>query len=856
MTLSRSNLSNSNALQGCTGKAILLIFFLVSSIPLMAFARWKTYTNTNHVTDIAITQTQIYSASWGGVSVYDKLTDAFDSQDDIEYSHTLTSVDGLTSNDVRTLAYEPSSRDLWVGTYNDGITILKSTGNKVLNVGSGLPSNKVRRIIVKGSYIYVATDAGISQFYYLPGISFPLLLHQYNEQNTQNGLNSNDVHDIAINTNGWLYCGTSSGISYVHTDSLDIDAAWHNWTNYNSPLSSDPILSISVNNDVLAANTFMTVHKLNMSDASPTWQSWSTEDDALADSVSTVSLSPENDIYVAYGFWNENEMSLRRHSTSTYAVISQANTLTNYTQGATKANRSEPAPSIYRFLLSPLNTIFCTWGEGTFAFSGNNQITLINDCIGFQTISEIATDHNNKSWFVGGWQGALMTRKGTRGVSSWEDGNWQTYNFQNSPLISDNMLNVAIDAKNKKWFGSWDAVFEQYGWNDGAVAFDDETGDWEWYNNDGVKVWAADSTHWSANIAGAHPIYNNTVSEIYVDKKDNIIINSSGSGMTVYNRDYEFVGNVQLPSYFSQSQAVVSIFDTGSRYFIGTYNDRGMIIWNNSQLVMDSNDYWVTPPSGMELNNCIVYGVVALTNQFGEEEDWIASSAGLIMWNGTDWYKFDTDIKTRIWKNGAWSQSLNDGATWYYYDEERIFGSVRTSPTAIFLDPFNRIWIGSQDNGFSMYNPATERFTNYYQANSPLLSNFITCFGYDSINGTLLIGTPDGLNTLEIGIETKTETKLNTVKAFPNPFYPAKDGVVRIVNVPSALESMPAGSNRCKIFDVAGALIAELTEGEFAQFTWNGNSSSGKKCSSGVYYFVVTSSEGVTKRGKFAMIQQ
>ena len=186
-------------------------------------------------------------------------------------------------------------------------------------------------------------------------------------------------------------------------------------------------------------------------------------------------------------------------------------------------------------------------------------------------------------------------------------------------------------------------------------------------------------------------------------------------------------------------------------------------------------------------------------------------------------------------------------------DEERLFGSVRTTPTAIYLDPFGRIWIGSLENGFTMYDPDSERFTNYFMANSPLLSNYITTFGYDPIRGKLLIGTPEGLNTLSIGIEIKTETKLRTVKAYPNPFFPDKDGIVQIVNLPS--QSMPSGKNVCKIFNSAGELVIELPENNFARFDWDGLNKKGKKCSSGIYYFVVTDSKGETKRGKLALIR-
>ena len=812
------------------------LFMLLIS-PLQA-RMWETFTNTNNVTDAVMTPDKIYTATWGGVVEY-RLTDGAP-----EYVTTITSVDGLVSNDVRTLAFEESTGDLWAGTFNNGISIIKPAGMQTLDANSGLPSNRVRRIIIRQSYIYVATDLGISQFYYLPDVYFPLLLNQYNNANTQGGLVSNDVRDITIAENGYLYCATASGVSYVHTDSLDFDAAWHSWMYYNSPLPNAPILSISAGSNFVAMNSMTSVHRISSDPFTNDWQTWTRNSGGLVDSVFTVKIYNNSLIFLSYGIWNEDTMNLTRKTPYVLSVIESTGNVDFITPPI-----DEPLPEscIYRFVLYPSQAlVFATWGQGTFWDTNEAYFQLEDNCIGFQTISEITTDANHNIWFGSGWLGPSMTRKGTRGVSKWSNGNWTTYTTKNSPLTSNNISNLAIDQNNKKWFGSWDSPFEPNQWRPGVNVFDDATGDWLWYTRDGIRTWV-DSTGWSVADPTTPKIYNNTIAEVYVDKAGNIFVNSSGAGMTVLDKDYDFLGYVQLPTSFSQFQLTISIYHSGSRYFFGTRNDRGLIIWNSNTLPIGGGDNWIIPPVS-ELNSCVVHGVVTIINAFQEEENWIATSLGLFMWDGNDWYKYDTDIKRRRYSNGLW---VND--TLYYVDEERLFGSVRTTPTSIYLDPFGRIWIGSLENGFTMYDPVSERFTNYFMANSPLLSNYITYFGYDPIRGKLLIGTPDGLNTLDIGIEIKTEEKLRTVKAFPNPFFPDKDGFVRIVNLPS--ESMPKGNNICKIYNSAGELVIELEENYFARFDWNGRNKDNKKCSSGVYFFVVTDAKGRTERGKFALIR-
>ena len=117
----------------------------------------------------------------------------------------------------------------------------------------------------------------------------------------------------------------------------------------------------------------------------------------------------------------------------------------------------------------------------------------------------------------------------------------------------------------------------------------------------------------------------------------------------------------------------------------------------------------------------------------------------------------------------------------------------------------------------------------------------------------MLIGTPEGLNTLIIGYQIKPETNLNTLKIYPNPFYPDKDKSVTIINYPSG--TMPRGKNKCRIYDSSGALVITLEENELAQFDWDGLNSAGKKCATGIYFVVVTDEKGNRQTGKIALLR-
>ncbi|MDP2401330.1 MAG: gliding motility-associated C-terminal domain-containing protein, partial [Actinomycetota bacterium] len=76
---------------------------------------------------------------------------------------------------------------------------------------------------------------------------------------------------------------------------------------------------------------------------------------------------------------------------------------------------------------------------------------------------------------------------------------------------------------------------------------------------------------------------------------------------------------------------------------------------------------------------------------------------------------------------------------------------------------------------------------------------------------------------------------------------------VQIVNQPP--DVMPAGKNKCRVYDSSGALVIILEENEFSRFEWNGRNAAGKNCASGVYFYVVTDENGNTRRGKIALLR-
>lgn len=829
-------------------KSILIIVLLAGLAFHLGAANWQTITNTSHVYDLMVQGDDIYFSSWGGVVQLSPQTGGgvSPSLSSLAQKNIWTTADGIASNDVRNIEFITLSNSLWLGSAFSGVSIINPQGVQQINTSLGLPSNRVSKIIENGNEILVATSDGLASFYYLEGVNFPLMLDQYTTENTGGGLLSNEIDAMALAPNNYLYFSSEEGISYVHLDSLAIDSAWGHFSAGSVPTGWEN--KLGVNSLYLAVATPTEVYLHPIDPHQGTWQSFTAADGILGNPIASVCLDQQNSVWISYGSWNEDFLSFDRTLDTLMTTIDNSGNVKHWREF--EAGLGDK--SISKIVSYDGSIYLCTWGDGIYR-QGADPETWDHyqpNTIGFPKIVNIVTDHNHAAWFSSGNLREIPQRKSSLGASKFLNGEWRTYNIANSPIHTDNILTVMVDSRNRKWFGTYDVVEgnSPEGWLNGLTVWDEDTGEWKHFTRWGIRTWNHETQTWNPYIEGSPTLLSNTIGYIAKDINGNMLVAGYDRGFSVFDPNDNLIGEFTIPN--SVYQRSIYAFHNGRQYFIGTYSDRGLMIWNHDSIPVTGGEHWITPAPS-DLNNCQVYGVVTIESPYEGIQHWIAASTGLFMWNEQSWYKYDTSIKRYIYNEstGQWNNDLL-----YYVDEERLYGSVRTTPTAIFLDPFGRIWIGSLEHGISMYDPQTERYTNYYTDNSPLLTDYITAFGYEPVQGLLLIGTPDGLNTLRIGKSIKPPSVLEKVKAYPNPFYPDGSNFVQIVNQPS--DVMPQGANDCRIYDLSGAMVIQLQENTFSRFEWDGRNSAGKDCGSGVYYFVVADSGGNVKRGKIALIRK
>lgn len=828
-------------------KKVLLISWTLA-LTLLFGQNWQIINNVNHVYDLEKDGDSIYFSSWGGVTEIEG-SDALPLSQR-EQVQQLSTGDGLVSNDIRHLSLIDVSNSLWMGSSQDGISSLGEQGMLSVDESLGLPSLRINRLLEVDSRILVATGQGLCVFYYLEDVNFPMMLSQYNSTNTAGALPNHNIYDMILSDNNILYMAHDMGISYVHIDSLEVNSAWKNLSTMPAfPIIGDLRLSSSKDHLALSAYGRIWVRR-NDSDTNP-WRVLRPYDSSLQWPISTIHLDNENQLWVAYGEWDNDKLIYKSPSDTLLTRVDLTSLDTVQWERNTDGFGLNHISRIKEF---DGEIYICTWGDGIARYKNDEWEYFQPDNIAFPKITMSKTDHNNALWFASGIIGDYVVRKGTMGVSAYKDGHWLSFNTDNSPLHSNNILNLEVDAQNRKWFGAWWTDYNQTGNRYGLSIYDDRDDSWQWISHESSRMWNYDMNNWGPELEDGPTLLTSTIGGIYRDRYDNMFVLSYDGGVNVlktYEDSLVVHSKFRLPN--APHQRVVNAYHNGRQYFFGTEYDNGLSIWNHDSIPEEDGDYWLQPNEIVqELRDGKIYGVTSVQSPYSPSgwQHFVASGAGLFMWDELYWYRYDVYIKR--YRFDPVSQNwAND--TLYYADEERLFGSTRTYPLSIYGDPFGRVWVGSEAHGLSMYDPVHERFTNYYQGNSPLLSNQIISLGYDPLEGRLLIGTTEGLNTLRIGRTEKPETDLQELKVFPNPFRPNGHNYAQIVNLP--LDSMPGGKNECRIYSSSGQLVRKLEENLFSRFEWDGKNKEDKLVSSGVYFFVVTDADGNTARGKLAIIR-
>jgi hypothetical protein len=166
--------------------------------------------------------------------------------------------------------------------------------------------------------------------------------------------------------------------------------------------------------------------------------------------------------------------------------------------------------------------------------------------------------------------------------------------------------------------------------------------------------------------------------------------------------------------------------------------------------------------------------------------------------------------------------------------------------TSIAIDPANRKWFGTKNNGLWLFSETGEELVQRFTAeNSPLPSNAITSIFVEEVTGEVFIGTDKGLVSFKSDATKGTFVHQN-VEIYPNPVSSSFSGEIVINGL--------VNNAIVKITDVSGKLVKQ-TRANGATATWNARDVSGSRVQAGIYLVFSSNADGTeTFVGKIAII--
>ncbi|MBI5267463.1 MAG: hypothetical protein HY851_09555 [candidate division Zixibacteria bacterium] len=167
------------------------------------------------------------------------------------------------------------------------------------------------------------------------------------------------------------------------------------------------------------------------------------------------------------------------------------------------------------------------------------------------------------------------------------------------------------------------------------------------------------------------------------------------------------------------------------------------------------------------------------------------------------------------------------------------FGAVR----AIEFDSRGNAWLGST-NGVLRIDAVTGELLLFNARNSGLVNDAVNSIRYDHATGDMYIATDGGISIARSQYGKPTND-VNNVLAFPNPFVIRSSSDIMRFNF--------AQSATVRILTLAGERVAERD----INAGWDGTNDNHKPVASGVYFFVLTSTDGgAIGSGKFLLIRE
>ena len=460
---------------------------------------WATLTTADGLADnsvYAITTdggNRLWFGTWGGVSVLDDGGTPFYKGDDTWT--TFTSADGLADNAVLAIAVDSGGR-LWFGTDGGGVSVLEDGGTpfdkgddtwKTFTTADGLANNRVYAIAVDGRQrLWFGTSRGVSVLDY-GGTPFDKQGDTWITFTSADGLASNYAKAIAVDSRGRLWFGTSyGGVSVLDYGDTPFDRQGDTWTTFTSAdgLASNYVEAIAVDSrGRLWFGTSGGVSVLD-DDGTPfdkqddTWTTFTSADGLTDNQVTAIAVDSRGQLWFDTAPLESSGHGVNVLDNGGTPFDKGDDTWATFTTADGLADNS-----VYAITTDGGNRLwFGTNGGvsvldygGTPFYKGDDTWATFTTADGLADnyVRAIAVDGGNRLWFATGGGVSVLDHGGTPFDKG--DDTWTTFTTADG-LAYDYVEAIAVDSGERLWFGTWGGGVSVL--DDGGTPFDKDDDTW------------------------------------------------------------------------------------------------------------------------------------------------------------------------------------------------------------------------------------------------------------------------------------------------------------------------------------------------------------------------------------------
>ncbi len=395
-------------------------------------------------------------------------------------------------------------------------------------------------------------------------------------------------------------------------------------------------------------------------------------------------------------------------------------------------------------------------------------------------------------------KGRLWCASRVRGIHMFDGQTWVNFSTKDG-LAKNDHRTILLDNQGRIWAGSWG----------GGITIIEETADGQF------TFTRIDTT--GGILAGSDTPAFVVVPAMKMDLQGNIwVLNflaNNTRALAVHTTDDRWV-------HFSSSEGLGTTLvnaieiDQFGRVWIGTETN-GIRVLDYNDTIFDKSD------------DDFTQGLTVADGLFDNKIKALAEDKDGVMWIGTEeglnfWIRGQVGVK---------------------------FGLINDFVNTIGVDARNNKWFGTVA-GVSVLNSDGVTWTHFTTSNSPLVSNDVLSFAFNTKTGEVWIGTSNGLSRLRTPF-TEPQENLSLLTGFPNPFI--IDGFDRFFTITNLTENTSV-----VIYDSAGRIVRRFDASEIpgAQVFWDGKDEKGNFVSSGIYVYLAFSENGLSAAGKVAVIRK